>query len=50
MNANEQSEWPSQSFYKAEMMQGGCTEEVNSGLVYDPRYVVTGLYTNLYEV
>lgn len=31
-------------------MRSGCTLEKNTGLVYDSRYVPTGLYTNLYSV
>ena len=32
------------------MMRSGCSEEVNTGLYYDPRYKPTGLYTDLLSI
>ena len=32
------------------MMKNGCIEEPNTGYVYDPRFTVSGLYTNVYDV
>ena len=32
------------------MMRSGCTEESNSGLVYDNRFSASGLFTDLYSV
>ena len=31
-------------------MRGGCETEQFSGLVYDPRYTTSGLYTDVYSV
>ena len=45
----EQSTSPSEEFYAAEV-HAGCTTEKNTGLVYDPRYTISGLYTNVYSV
>lgn len=50
MDAFEQSNSPGELFYLPEMMRSGCTEEVNTGLVYDSRFTVSGLYTDLYTV
>ena len=33
-----------------EIVQSGCTEEANTGLTYDPRFSVSGMYTNVYDV
>ena len=50
MNALEQSSSPGEQFYLPEMMRSGCTEEKNTGLVYDPRFLSSGLFTDLYSV
>ena len=50
MDALEQSSSPGQQFYLPEMMRSGCTEEKNTGLVYDPRFTPSGLFTDLYSV
>ena len=50
MDALEQSSSPGEQFYLPEMMRSGCTEEKNTGLVYDPRFVPSGLFTDLYSV
>ena len=50
MDSHEQSNSPGEQFYLPEMMRSGCTEEKNTGLVYDPRFSPSGLYTDLYSV
>ena len=50
MNSHEQSNSPGEQFYPLEIMRSGCTEEKNTGLVYDPRFTPSGLYTDLYSV
>ena len=50
MDALQQSTSPGEQFYRPEMMRSGCTTEKNTGLVYDPRFSVSGLYTDLYSV
>ena len=32
------------------MMQGTCQTQAMTGLLYDPRFSVSGLYTNLYDI
>ena len=32
------------------MINSGCTVEKNTGLVYDPRFSVSGLNSNVYQV
>ena len=50
MDSFEQSNSPGEQFYLPEMMRSGCTEEKNTGLVYDSRFKPSGIYTNLYDV
>ena len=50
MDALQQSSSPGERFYRPEMMRSGCTTEKNTGLVYDPRFSASGLYTDLYSV
>lgn len=50
MDAFEQSASPGEEFYFPEMFINGCTTEVNTGLVYDPRYIPSGLSTQLEQV
>ena len=50
MDALRQSSSPGEQFYRPEMMRSGCPTEKNTGLVYDPRFSVSGLYTSLYSV
>ena len=50
MDAFEQSASDGELWYLPEIQKNGCTTEKNTGLVFDPRYSRSGLYTNLYEV
>ena len=50
MDAMEQSSSPGEQFYLPEMMRDGCTEEKNTGLVYDTRFTPSGLFTDLYSI
>ena len=50
MDTLEQSSSPGEQFYLPEMMRDGCTEEKNTGLVYDTRFTPSGLFTDLYSV
>ena len=49
LNPLQQSKSPDESFYKPELMRGGC-EEQDTGLTYDPRYKGIGLYTDQADV
>ena len=50
MDALQQSSSPGEQYYLPELMKNGCTTEANTGLVYDPRFSASGLYTDLYSV
>jgi len=52
MDSFQQSALPYSDFYEPEMMRsrGGCIEEPNTKLIYDPRYTEAGFFTNEYDV
>lgn len=50
MDAFQQSGSTGEQWYLPEMQRNGCTTETNTGLTFDPRFSLSGLYTNLADV
>ena len=51
MNPLEQSKSTGEQFYLAELpATRGCSQEKTTGLVYDPLFQASGLFTTVYDV
>ena len=50
MDPLQQSASVGETFYKPEMVRSGCTTEKNTGLTYDPRFSLSGVYSTLFQV
>ena len=50
MNALQQSGSDNEYWYLPEIMRGGCTVDDFTGLIFDPRFSLSGLHVTLADV